>query len=986
MILCSSTNDTNDEPLQRMLIHETFIGNSKVITYFKLAGLQKSFICWDFYADLCSSKGISKNDFEDFLHKMGVQDRPQWIKGQCLVDDREQTLKRFGLTGSDISNSYRDLIFDCTYLDGLYKVLDILPKSDKDEHVEISHYIWELLSDDCSQAQEKNLEFLPKDKLTYVPFHGRSNNRRCKESDNLDFFFLKYIAWLRIGDKWRSIVDGVYREDLLNNDYPANEELFKQLGIKESSKHQEIETISKMSTETRKAYILGLIAQKYTDDLDELQELIKLGKEAKEAKEKNEQQPTSGETTRQTQSQNTTSTGTGHSKPLTGKDFEPPVPEKPKKPVPEKPKKDESTAKIVDTLAGFDEKYEMQRKDLERVEELRELSKPEHKYKYSWFKALMELEAMSYGTTEDAPAVRKSINILFKRVAFIPERHDLLVLEDASKYIPAFIEDIDGITVRFTLRGGETKDVTFDVASVRDNRLLLKGNTNVSKFIESIRDNASLIDKATIDIDKPIEIIKNWKRLIENLGFSDEQSLKEGLREDIQFIFGPPGTGKTTLLARRIKKLIEGNEHCKILVLTPTNKACDVLAEKILDECPDDDTWLWRFVSTMSQRLEDAGIVYGRQWDISAQEKVCLVSTMARYAFDTLKDVAINSMKWDYVIIDEASMIPLYQIITPLFNDNISNIVIAGDPFQIEPIVKMDEWKGENIYSIVNLNDFKLHTTEPVQYDVECLMTQYRSIPVVGEIYNKYMYGGALSHNRTSDNHRMLKTGLEENPLNIISFPVTNESIFEAHRLSGSNIHVYSVIFTVEMLNYITGKLNAEHPGQEIRIGVVSPYSAEVQAIQKMYNQCSKYRENIEVLFGTSHGFQGDECDIMIVVVNPPASGMVRAADLTFINKPNILNVAISRAKDYLYVLMPDKDYKHFGKMTQLKELGQLMIKGKCKSYTSFQIEKMIFGNSGFIEGNTFVPSHQTTNIFYNSSVKYDIRIDENAIDITVNQ
>lgn len=475
------------------------------------------------------------------------------------------------------------------------------------------------------------------------------------------------------------------------------------------------------------------------------------------------------------------------------------------------------------------------------------------------------------------------------------------------------------------------------------------------------------------------------ENLISNLNFESDYSIKKNLRSDLKFIFGPPGTGKTTKLATNIIRLIKESQECKILVLTPTNKACDVLTEKILDLNEGDDTWVWRFVSTMSDRLEYEEVVYPRSSDILSQKCVCVISTMARYAFDGFDDISLREMSWDYVIIDEASMVPLYQIIAPIYNENSHRIIIAGDPFQNAPIVNIEDWKAENIYTIVGLNNFAKPRTEPYQYEVETLMTQYRSIPDIGELYSQYLYNGKLQHNRKKEDHRVLTIGLKESPLSIISFPVTKDSIFDARHLMNSNIQIYSAIFTVELLKYITKNLNDNHAGEPIRIGVVSPYKAEVQAVQKLYdNSCEQY-ENIEVLCGTVHGFQGDECDIVIAIMNPPTSGLKRTADMTFINNKNILNVAISRARDYLIMLIPNKDYENFDSLYEVKDIGRKMTKIGCSLYTSDQIEKLMFGKQMQIENDTFVTTHQMTNVYGNPFAKYEVRIDQNALDIQVN-
>ncbi|MDE6339560.1 MAG: hypothetical protein K2K97_07210, partial [Muribaculaceae bacterium] len=112
---------------------------------------------------------------------------------------------------------------------------------------------------------------------------------------------------------------------------------------------------------------------------------------------------------------------------------------------------------------------------------------------------------------------------------------------------------------------------------------------------------------------------------------------------------------------------------------------------------------------------------------------------------------------------------------------------------------------------------------------------------------------------------------------------------------------------------------------------------------------------------------------------------MKRTADMTFVNNRNILNVAISRASDYLFLLIPEKDYECFDSLYEIKKIGRKMTSLKCSFTTSDSIEKMMFGESQYIESNTFVTTHKMTNVFNNPFTKYEVRIDENAIDIQIN-
>lgn len=97
----------------------------------------------------------------------------------------------------------------------------------------------------------------------------------------------------------------------------------------------------------------------------------------------------------------------------------------------------------------------------------------------------------------------------------------------------------------------------------------------------------------------------------------------------IQYIYGPPGTGKTTSLKNKIIGLTKDNPNVKILVLTPTNKACDVLAEKLYDE--DYDSFIRLSSQTSTALPED---MYSNDLgDGSLASLNVLISTIHRHSY-----------------------------------------------------------------------------------------------------------------------------------------------------------------------------------------------------------------------------------------------------------------------------------------------------------------------------------------------------------------
>ena len=391
--------------------------------------------------------------------------------------------------------------------------------------------------------------------------------------------------------------------------------------------------------------------------------------------------------------------------------------------------------------------------------------------------------------------------------------------------------------------------------------------------------------------------------------------------------------------------------------------------------------------------MEDENLVIDKSSNLYKQERCCIVTTMARlpydgfgigYDFDALRDI-----DWDFIIIDEASMIPLAQIVYAIYRFKNSRILIAGDPKQIAPIVREEAWKKENIYTMVNLQRFKNPTTEPMQFDITNLGTQYRSVPQIGRVFSYYAYDGMLKHARAQESQRPLSIkGFDFiQSVNFITFKVNKyDDICAPRKLSSSNIHIYSVILLVEICKYIAKNYEkGKAKKNNLSVGIICPYAAQAQMIDKLLEQCPDIPECIKISVGTIHGFQGDECDVIFTMFNPP-KGLVGASDRVLVNDPNIVNVAISRAKDYLFVLMPEKDMYGFEKMYEIIRMGQI-VSADRESFsinTADNIEKILFGTKGFIEKNTFVTTHQLANVYSKPASLYEVRIDDNSVDVQI--
>lgn len=657
---------------------------------------------------------------------------------------------------------------------------------------------------------------------------------------------------------------------------------------------------------------------------------------------------------------------------------------------------DEITKATVDYSKQIEkakQKCEEEITRLAHIEEIQNKANDAKKYSYAWFEALLQLEAISSG---EESANSREVSIAFSTISRDEGTSRTLILSHPDKNIPHVMEELVDIPLELTFFDGQTKKLIIEAANVQSYTLRVK--VKADEFLDAA--NWESVTRAKIVTQNPSFLTKELQKAFAKLTeapfeLDEDYDMQANLCDNIQFIFGPPGTGKTTYLANDVLiPLVKDNDDIKILVLAPTNKAADVLTSRIMQIMGNDKSyvdWLIRYGITADVEIEQSHVFHGKEFDIATHSKNVIVTTMARFPYDYFIDSAgdfnhLHGINWDYIVVDEASMIPLVQMVYMLYLKTPKKFIIAGDPFQIEPTTAVSEWKGENIYKMINLEEFSDDAdTTPHKYDIKLLTTQYRSIESIGEVFSQLTYNGVLKHVRENESARPLNIEgyLDYQNLNIITFPVMGyESIYRAKRLKLSSYHVYSALFVYEFATYISKALAISNSDTEIfKIGIIAPYGAQAGLIDKLVESADIPR-NIEITSGTIHGFQGDECDIVIALFNPPPH--ISTNKEMFLNRQNIINVAISRARDYLFVLVPDEDTENVQNLWLINKMKKLIQNDIHSEQVASEIEEILFEDNRYIEENAFSTGHQSVNVYGMPERRYEIRSEENAIDIQV--
>jgi len=650
----------------------------------------------------------------------------------------------------------------------------------------------------------------------------------------------------------------------------------------------------------------------------------------------------------------------------------------------------------INTLTTFNEDEEIAKKVVNMISQL-EIKKKQHdlreninssiKYSYEWFNSYLQL-LNTYSESQDT---QKEKTISFQEIKPYKADNKYFLLCGASSYISPEIENAEDFKVSLIFDSGKRENITVEGVSKKGQDLLIYCREPLPKRIIS---RFSSIFKIEIKFTPVLDLLERLYNAFSNENYIDKwDDIKEAMPAS-HFIYGPPGTGKTTTLCNRINDELSENPGTKILILTPTNKAADVVCKKLKDI--NTDIHAVRLSRPTDPDLEEYGI-YRDVIDIDEMQMIDVVaSTIHRLPYFEIKDSGLLfQYGWDYVIFDEASMAGLHYItfaIMSLFKANpYTSFIVAGDPKQIPPVIEINEkelenfdFQDENIYKMMNLESFNPEEQKVTKREIDTVQnldTQYRSIPEIGQLFSELSYSNLLKHDRATNKK---ETKLLPNKIrDIISSNVTfinipldeNNSIYRVNKLFYSSYHIYSTILVSEIIKYFD-TINEE---EQWTIGLIAPYRAQATLLNKLITSYG-ISENIKVISDTVHGFQGDECDIVFFVCNPNNyyySGHEKA----LLSKEYIYNVAISRAKDYLIIMHP------FIAIKENNYINKIILSYRnnfrnINMLDFYDIEEFIFNEKDYITNNSYVTGHDNVNVFGLTEMKYFIKASDTAIDI----
>lgn len=654
--------------------------------------------------------------------------------------------------------------------------------------------------------------------------------------------------------------------------------------------------------------------------------------------------------------------------------------------------KQKSTGEKSEINLDDDEEFAKGVEDLKRKleikknrDELRSDLKSNKKYSYDWFLSYLNL-LTTYGDKQNDSSLK---SISFQEIKPYTSDKKYFLLCGANTYISPEIENAEEFNITLVFGDGKNENVKVEGVSKKGQDLLAYCREALPDEVIS---RFSRVFKVEITFKPVLDLIERLLIKFENSQNVEKWEDINDALPPLNYIYGPPGTGKTTTLSDKINTILIIKPKAKILVLTPTNKAADVVCKK-LSEINYNISSV-RLGRPTDPELEEQEIYKDSLSERDMKSIHVVASTVHRLPYFLIDDAGLLfQYHWDYVIFDESSMTGLHYITFAIMALSKSNpdvqIFIAGDPKQIPPVIAVDDkeleefdFQEENIYKMMGLESF-----DPAEQmiremdDIINLDTQYRSLPQIGYLFSSLSYSGLLKHDRET-NRKEAKPlpekfrGLMNSNVTFIDIPLNKEnSIYKVSKLFYSSYQTYCAILVAEIIKYFdTANVN-----ENWTIGLIAPYKAQAILLNKLVTSYG-ISENVKVYADTVHGFQGDECDVVFFICNPN-NYYFTGHEKCLLSKEYLYNVAISRAKDYLIILHP------FSKITDNKFVNEIALAYKNKYGNTIiqsadNIEKVLFGKYKYIEKNCYISGHDSVNVFGISDMKYFIKSNDNAIDI----
>jgi ATP-dependent RNA/DNA helicase IGHMBP2 len=547
---------------------------------------------------------------------------------------------------------------------------------------------------------------------------------------------------------------------------------------------------------------------------------------------------------------------------------------------------------------------------------------------------ILEVERTTHLDQPHAFQSGKSVSV-FSNASGSPER----------EHVNAVINYVKENTMVITLNADEIPDwiedgllgvdVMFDEMSYREMEFALRevlraDNTRVSRLREILLgEEEARIRKNKLEyIDLP------------ELNSSQNMAMRKVLEaEEVAFIHGPPGTGKTTTLVHAIVQVVR--EERQVLVCAPSNAAVDLLTDKLSEkglsvlrighparvtEQSLSKTLDARIAAHVHyhelrelrkrmDQIKDAAFKYKRKFGfyekeqrrLLLQEAKALKSDADALEFYIVNDLLQNTevicctlvgsshpvmrgKKFKTAFVDEAAQALEPATWIPILRSE--RIIFAGDHFQLPPTIKSNEAARNGLAETLFEKGIRRHPEMS-----SMLQVQYRMHQDIMEFSSRYFYKEELVA------HETVKAQLLSPNQAPVEFIDTAGCGFTEMQ-DPETLSRYNEEEALLLIRQVERLIEEIEVGQwlkeDLTMGIITPYRAQVDHLNKLADASSVLTPLKKLIsINTVDAFQGQERDIIAI-------SFVRSnndGEVGFLGDIRRTNVAMTRARKKLIMI-----------------------------------------------------------------------------------
>lgn len=268
------------------------------------------------------------------------------------------------------------------------------------------------------------------------------------------------------------------------------------------------------------------------------------------------------------------------------------------------------------------------------------------------------------------------------------------------------------------------------------------------------------------------------------------------------------------------------------------------------------------------------------QYDIVNGAKIIASTVLSSSSFFT------RNVEFDYVIMDEASQVPVYLALIPLLKTD--KFVLIGDNKQLQPI------QNNNASSVLNKSIFNL-LIEKYPENYTFLNIQYRMNKRISDVASELYYGNKLLTGDVAKNQSITLRNDKYFLLNddIITLLDTSGVNFDESNVSGGCLNRFEANMVVDIVHALRSN------GISIdEIGIITPYRKQKNYISNLLR-----KEDLNVECDTIYRFQGREKDVIIISFCKSSDRSLSFFQKRFLADENQLNVSITRSRRKLIIV-----------------------------------------------------------------------------------